>query len=242
MRTFCLGDVHGRYRAFCDVLKKAHFDDESDRLIFLGDMYDNHLGSFIKCVDLFMDIKNRIWIRGNHDQFVLKWFRGEWKGDDFIWLSQGGNITKKDYHDEDGNLLTDIIKKHHEELEKSILYYIDHRENLYVHGGIDWSLPIDEQDEDTYLWDRNTFLIDAPMHDKRGTKFPYTNVFIGHCNILALAGTDRPVRLANLWNLDTGAKGSGKLTLMDVDTFEYWQSGLPEIEGKHITTIFFEHF
>lgn len=242
MRTLALGDIHGKYRAFCDVLEKAHFDDESDELIFLGDMYDNYTGSFVKCVDRFMQIKNRIWIRGNHDQFVLKWFRGEWKGDDHIWLSQGGNMTKRDYHDKDGNLLRDVVKKHHDELEKSVLYHIDLRNNLYVHGGLDWTRPVDKQDVETYYWDRDTFHIKAPNHSESGTKFPFTNVFVGHCNTLVLAGTDRPVRIANLWNLDTGVGGSGKLTLMDVDTFEYWQSGSPEIEGGSMTSTFSEHF
>lgn len=242
MRTLALGDVHGKYQALCDVLTKAHFDNEDDELIFLGDMFDNYQGSFVKCVDRFMEIKNRIWIRGNHDAFVLKWFRGEWKGDEHIWLSQGGNITQKDYHDKEGNLLRDVVKRHHDELEKSLLYHIDNRDSLYVHGGIDWSLPVDKQDVETYYWDRNTFLVEAPRHVQNGTKFPYSNVFVGHCNTLILVGTDRPVRIANLWNLDTGAGGSGKLTLMDVDTFEYWQSGLPEIEGKSIPSTLSEHF
>ena len=126
-----------------------------------------------------------------------KWFRGEWKGDDHAWLVQGGIMTQRDYHDEE-NLLTDIIKKHHEELEKSVLYHIDRRGNLYIHGGIDWGLPIDEQDEETYYWDRDTFLVEAMMNEENGTEFPNTNVFVGHCNTLALAGTARPVRLANL--------------------------------------------
>ena len=197
MRTLAIGDIHGRYRAFCDVLDRAGFDNESDELIFLGDMFDNYIGSFVKCVDRFMEVKNRIWIRGNHDAFVLKWFRGEWKGDDHAWLVQGGIMTQRDYHDEE-NLLTDIIKKHHEELEKSVLYHIDRRGNLYIHGGIDWGLPIDEQDEETYYWDRDTFLVEAMMNEENGTEFPNTNVFVGHCNTLALAGTARPVRLANL--------------------------------------------
>ena len=29
---------------------------------------------------------------------------------------------------------------------------------------------------------------------------------------------------ANIWNLDTGAGWDGKLTMMDVNTGEYWQS------------------
>ena len=29
---------------------------------------------------------------------------------------------------------------------------------------------------------------------------------------------------ANIWNLDTGAGFRGKLTIMDINTKEYWQS------------------
>jgi predicted phosphodiesterase len=238
LRTLAIGDIHGKYRAFCDVLDKASFDNDSDELIFLGDMFDNYTGSFVKCVDRFMQIKNRVWIRGNHDAFVLKWFRGEWRNDDLIWLSQGGNMTQRDYHDKNGSLHVDVVKKHHKELEKSVLYHIDLRGNLYVHGGIDWSLPIDEQDEETYYWDRDTFLIEAPKRAHDGTKFPYRTVFIGHTPTYLVGYGYEPVNLANLWNLNTGTK----LTLMDVDTFEYWQSGLPEIEAKYIPPILVEDF
>lgn len=88
----------------------------------------------------------------------------------------------------------------------------------------------------------DTFLTEAPNHAYNGTKLPYNNVFTGYCNTIALAGTGEPVRLANLCNLDTGARRSGKLTLMDIDTFEYRQSGLLEIEGKFIPSGISEHF
>lgn len=32
------------------------------------------------------------------------------------------------------------------------------------------------------------------------------------------------MRRCNVWNIDTGAGWSGKLTIMDIDTKEYWQS------------------
>lgn len=46
-----------------------------------------------------------------------------------------------------------------------------------------------------------------------------------------------PMHAANIWNLDTGAGFFGKLTIMEVDTHEYWQSDLcstlyPEERGR----------
>jgi serine/threonine protein phosphatase 1 len=34
----------------------------------------------------------------------------------------------------------------------------------------------------------------------------------------------RPFKKANVWNVDTGAAFKGPLTIMDVDTKEFWQS------------------
>ena len=38
------------------------------------------------------------------------------------------------------------------------------------------------------------------------------------------AKIDQPMHAANVWNLDTGAGHDGKLTIMDVDTKQFWQS------------------
>jgi serine/threonine protein phosphatase 1 len=38
--------------------------------------------------------------------------------------------------------------------------------------------------------------------------------------------TLEPLHVCNVWDLDTGAGWSGKLTIMDIETKEYWQSVL----------------
>ncbi|MEK6563466.1 MAG: hypothetical protein AABZ65_00350 [Candidatus Omnitrophota bacterium] len=44
--------------------------------------------------------------------------------------------------------------------------------------------------------------------------------------------TLQPIHVCNVWNIDTGAGWSGKLTIIDVDTKEYWQSDLtPDLYG-----------
>jgi serine/threonine protein phosphatase 1 len=54
----------------------------------------------------------------------------------------------------------------------------------------------------------------------------FEEIFIGHTPTSRLDYTLHPMKLSNLWALDQGAGWEGKLTLMDVDTHEYWQSAM----------------
>ena len=57
----------------------------------------------------------------------------------------------------------------------------------------------------------------------------YNEIFIGHTPVTKINQTI-PVNKACVWNVDTGAAFKGKLTIMDVDTKEFWQSdALPEL-------------
>ena len=40
MKTFVMGDSHGAYKAFLQVMERSGFDYENDRLICLGDVSD----------------------------------------------------------------------------------------------------------------------------------------------------------------------------------------------------------
>jgi serine/threonine protein phosphatase 1 len=53
------------------------------------------------------------------------------------------------------------------------------------------------------------------------TKFK--NIFLGHTNTMKW-GIDKPLKAANIYNLDTGGSKGGKLTIMDVESKEFWQS------------------
>lgn len=50
----------------------------------------------------------------------------------------------------------------------------------------------------------------------------YKDIFVGHTTT-ELYNTLQPI---HVWNIDTGAGWSGKLTIMDVDSKEYGQSDL----------------
>ena len=226
MRTLSVGDIHGNYKALVQVLERSKFDFKKDRLISLGDVFDGHARA-PECIDLLMKAKNFVWVLGNHDEFVRRWFRGEWGKDpagEERWLKKGGLITKETYQ-KNGKPQKKLIKKHAELLDKAVLYYIDKKNRLYIHAGLDWKYPVDKQPhEKNYYTGRDTWRIVAPKLEKARKKFPYKNVFIGHTHTELDYPDCKPVKIANLWNLDQGAGWEGKLTIMDVDTFKYWQS------------------
>jgi serine/threonine protein phosphatase 1 len=37
-------------------------------------------------------------------------------------------------------------------------------------------------------------------------------------------GIDKPLKVENIYNIDTGASKGGKLTIMDVESKQFWQS------------------
>jgi len=78
-----------------------------------------------------------------------------------------------------------------------------------------------------------------------GTRFErHKEVFIGHTStlnwnykhngVLRIQNENQkvgqkimtPINACNVWNMDTGGGFGGKLTIMDIDTKEYWQSDL----------------
>jgi serine/threonine protein phosphatase 1 len=57
----------------------------------------------------------------------------------------------------------------------------------------------------------------------------YSEIFIGHTPVTQIGKTN-PVHFSGVWNVDTGAAFKGKLTLMDVDSKEFFQSdSLPDL-------------
>lgn len=51
----------------------------------------------------------------------------------------------------------------------------------------------------------------------------YNEIFIGH-SATTKYNIHEPMNIFNVWNIDTGAGFSGKLTILDADNKEFWQS------------------
>lgn len=223
-RTLAIGDIHGARHALAQVLYLCNYDPASDQIIFLGDVVDGWPETK-EAVDMLLDMPNLIHLLGNHDEWCRKWMRNGWQQP--IWENQGGRSTIQSYAREqekswwDTNIWPNVPDDHAKYFEEARPYYVDEERNfLFVHAGFIPDLPLDEQGDELWWIREFWYAANARAPDEKLTE--YDKVFIGHTSL----GANGPARGAEVWNLDTGAGWEGVLTVMDVDTEEYWQSDL----------------
>ncbi|WP_433863853.1 metallophosphoesterase [Sphingobacterium thalpophilum] len=239
-RVFVMGDIHGAYRALMQCLERSEFDYEMDTLIQLGDVVDGY-GQSYECVEELLKIKNLIAIRGNHDA----WFY-DFSQTDFHpgYWNYGGKATIESYLEHAGKKLicipsgsgyktslnsSDIPAAHRQFFQNQKIYFIDEQQRCFVHGGFNREIAFDQQAFSKYYWDRDLWT-DALIHENAGgtvkdfqVPTPFKEIFIGHTSTTNWE-TDKPMTALNITNLDTGAGHTGKLTIMDVNSKQYWQS------------------
>ncbi len=231
-RTLVIGDIHGGLRALLQVLERAEVTT-NDTLIFLGDYVDGWSES-PQVLDFLIDLKtkhNCIFIKGNHDDLLLDWFRGK---ENDLWHQHGGEATILAY-----SLLPEEVKNRHigfiENLDN---YYLDNENRLFVHAGFTHINGVANEFYPSLLFWERTLWEMAVALDKSIAKddinYPkrltlYNEIYIGHTPVSRL-GKTTPVQMANVWNIDTGAAFKGPLTILDVDTKQFWQSEpLPDL-------------
>jgi serine/threonine protein phosphatase 1 len=242
MRTFVMGDIHGAHKALLQCLERSGFDRSKDRLIQLGDIVDGHNDVF-ECVEELLKIPKLIAIKGNHDNwlndFILTAYHPtQWThGGDATARSYLRLIGKKDKIFRIGSGYKtalnpgDIPESHRKFFNSQPLYYIDEFNNCYVHGGFNRHLEFEGQWPETYYWDRELWsaalsyqVVERHRDNKEFHMVPLFNkVFIGHTPTINWK-TDKPMRAANIYNLDTGCGHWGRLTIMDTVSGKFWQS------------------
>jgi len=85
-RDFVIGDLHGAYRVFENLLKNINFDPTVDRMFSVGDLIDRGPESK-KCLELL----RQPWfhpVLANHEQLMQSCFDGGYMGR--YWFQNGG--------------------------------------------------------------------------------------------------------------------------------------------------------
>ena len=227
MRTLVIGDIHGGLRALHQIFERAKVTT-NDQLIFLGDYVDGWSQS-PEVLDFLISLnqqQNCIFIRGNHDDLLHSWLNES--KDNELWYKHGGESTVLAYMD----VKMDEKQSHVEFLKTLQNYYLDNRNRLFIHAGFTNLNGIDfEYFPKSFYWDRTLWETALALDKNMKTSdlsYPkrlllYDEIYIGHTPVTRINQTI-PIQKANVWNLDSGAAFKGPLTIMDIDTKEFWQS------------------
>jgi serine/threonine protein phosphatase 1 len=219
MKTYIIGDIHGAYRALLQCFERSGFNMKKDRLIVIGDVCDGY-PEVRQCIDELLKVKHCDLVIGNHDMWTLDWaLRGD-KPE--IWTSQGGDQTIASYNG-------GPLPKEHIDFLKNGQLWIEIEEQVFVHGGFNPDVPLSSHSAQSLVWDRKLLDMACGKH-RMGNECNfgrYKDIFIGHTTT-ELYNSLKPIHVCNVWDIDTGAGWSGKLTIMDVNTKKYWQSDLTQ--------------
>ncbi len=203
-KTFVIGDLHGRF----DLLEKALFLIEQEqpdggKVVFLGDYIDRGPQSRL-VVERIIDGPPEGWIwvalKGNHEDMMVQCHRGADLG---LWLGNGGMETLASYGGE-------IPDSHLAWADKLPMIHSDNH-RVYVHAGVDPSLPLDAQVAETLLWRR--------YQPKADIYYPGMHIVHGHT-----PHRQGPELYSGRTNLDVGAVFYGRLV---VGVFEDDTAGGP---------------
>jgi serine/threonine protein phosphatase 1 len=169
MKTFVIGDIHGRSAQLNDLLEMVPRDAASDTLVFLGDLIDRGAdapGVVSRVLELKRENPERVvCLRGNHEQMLLDLVD---EGAS-IWLSpvSGGERTfeqytgcklrvtsAEDFEEARQKIASSIPPEHVEFFREMPLYYEDDYA-LYVHAGLDRGKHPCETEPHALLWSRD---------------------------------------------------------------------------------------
>ncbi|MDO5971863.1 metallophosphoesterase family protein [Flavivirga aquimarina] len=227
MRIFGIGDIHGGLKALIQVLNKIEIKDE-DTLIFVGDYVDGWSES-AQVIQFLIELSQKIncvFIKGNHDVWCENWL----KSDDVnpTWYIHGGKETIESY----AHFSKTEKKAHLEFFENMPLYHIDNENRLFIHAGFTSMHGVGKEVfKETFYFDRTLWEMALTMDkniNKDSLMYPkrlkhYNEIYIGHTPTTNF-NSDIPMHAANVWNIDTGTAFKGRLTAMNLETKEVFQS------------------
>ena len=228
-RTFVIGDVHGAFRGLEQAVQRTELQPD-DRLIFLGDYVDGWSQSR-EVIEYLMQLEaayDCIFLRGNHDAWCEEWLEGWGASPD--WLYHGGEATVDSF----AGATPAELDRHLEFFSRMLPYFEDGRGRLFIHAGFSsMHGPAAERFDNNYFWDRTLWETalatddriprDSPYYPRR--LLLYEEIYIGHTPTTNY-GFDIPMHRCNVWNIDTGAAFTGRVSIMDVETKKFIQSDI----------------
>jgi serine/threonine protein phosphatase 1 len=237
---YVIPDIHGQYYQLELILSRIlplrTINGIKDQIVFLGDYIDR--GKYSpQVVDRIIDLKLEypdqiITIRGNHELMIMNAIKPSKTSDDYIlWMKNGGLETLSSYLDlSDQHMdnpyellrsrIHDFIPKKHKDFFTGLDYYYETDDFIFVHGGCDPLLPLEEHSKQFMSWDRSLFqfvsnLVEISKRDNIELQLNWEK-----CIITGHNGSKRqePLICPKFMMLD--CSGIGKLIVLEVNSME----------------------
>lgn len=211
-RLLAISDIHGELELFNELLEKIGYDAAVDQLVLLGDYVDRGPDSK-QVLERVIALKKQgaIVLRGNHDQMMLE-AAAEKPGAKENWVRNGGLATLHSYDPSIKNTTLSVseIFGEHVEFIKTMDYYYETGDYIFVHAGVQPGVPPHETDPYLLLWIRQEF-----HQGYSGNK----TVIFGHTPTFVLRGTENyDVYFGDnrIIGIDGGAVYGGQLNCLEL--------------------------
>lgn len=255
-RRLCIGDIHGMYSKLTDVLNRCNFSS-SDTLYCVGDLCDRG-NENLKTLQFLMNLNNFHPVIGNHDIWLAQYLSYKMPENTFhAWAYYNGGMNTfvefLDKTDEEKLKIYDWLKNipymiklkdkiiMHTPTPKKIFDRLKYGYNLeeITLGNIKESGLLQDEMYDDELWSRKVIACSKYVNEKRRYKKFYEKQFNKNTSVIFAGHTPllEPIydENMNICLIDTGGfatkeknKIDGHITVIDIDTFDYWQNGNKE--------------
>lgn len=214
---YIIGDIHGCAKNLFGLFKKiSGLFKQDDVLVFLGDYIDRGTHSY-DVIDFLISlskIRRTIFLKGNHEDMLLKYLNGE----DIhgSYLLNGGQSTINSYKKNCGAFL---LPDEHLSFFQNLKNYYEMDDFIAVHAGFNPNVyNIQDQSEMDTLWIREAFYRTEKRWDK--------TIIFGHTPTKYLGQNSWNVyfdEMKNIIGIDTGAVYRGLLTCITWPDLQVYQ-------------------
>ena len=222
-RDIVVGDIHGHFELFEQLLERLDFDDRHDRILSVGDSIDRGPESYRN-----MEYYEKPWfysVLGNHEAMLIgtmKRIYGLYE----LWINNGGEWSDAISEEE-------LIQM--AQFYETLPYVIDVETSRGHVGIVHADMPpklawlefltlleeekLKDRDMKTLLWSRETFRklrmkLEYPGAIEEDHIADVFRVYVGHSIVKT------PVLFGNMMFVDTGAYTSGRLSAVDITNDE----------------------
>jgi serine/threonine protein phosphatase 1 len=247
MKTFVIGDVHGRCAQMLSLLEMIPRQD-TDTLVFLGDLIDrgpDAPGCVAQVIQLLdSNPEQVICLRGNHEQMLLDFIEGTSN----IWITPvtGGERTFEQYvgHtlvidseidiEEARHTIENKIPRKHLDFFRERPFFHEDGYAFYVHAGLDHGKHPSETSPQLLLWSRNMDF----YKNYRGKPCLFGHTPTPFLPLRGRLGRHGIYIFHSAIGIDTGYNHSSPLSCLSLPDFTLYQSFADGREETHQITSF----